>query len=44
MISEGTLEERLDDMLRGKMRLKDVLADGEEFWAAVRLDGEEKCS
>lgn len=41
MITEGTLEERLDVMLQGKTRLKDVLSDGEEFWRTVRLAPEE---
>lgn len=37
MISEGTIEERVDEMLLKKMSLKDILADGQAFWEAAKL-------
>ena len=38
MISEGTVEEHVDELLRQKVRLQDALKDGEEFWRTVSLD------
>lgn len=37
MVTEGTVEERIDRMLAEKTSLKEILADGEAFWKAVRL-------
>ena len=39
MIAEGTVEEHVDELLRRKVRIKEVLKEGEEFWRAVSLDG-----
>jgi len=40
MISEGTVEEHVDELLRQKVRLQDALKDGEEFWRTVSLDAD----
>jgi len=37
MVTEGTVEEHVDRMLSEKTTLKDILADGREFWKAVSL-------
>ena len=37
LINEGTVEERIDEILRRKMTLRDLLADGQAFWKAVKL-------
>ena len=37
MITEGTVEERVDELLLKKSSLKDLLADGSAFWEAVKL-------
>lgn len=37
MITEGTIEERVDEMLRKKSTLKDLLSDGQAFWEAAQL-------
>lgn len=37
MITEGTIEERIDELLSRKSSLKDLLADGSAFWEAVKL-------
>ena len=37
MITEGTVEERVDELLRKKESLKGIVADGERFWEAVKL-------
>lgn len=37
MITEGTVEERVDELLARKSSLKDLLADGSAFWEAVKL-------
>ena len=39
MIAEGTVEEHVDELLRRKVRIKEVLKEGDEFWRAVALDG-----
>ena len=38
MITEGTLEERIDAMLERKESLKRLLSAGEEFWQTVKLE------
>ena len=37
MITVGTLEERIDALLRRKRTLAELVKDGEEFWQAVAL-------
>lgn len=37
MISEGTIEERVDELLAKKSSLKDILSDGRAFWEAAKL-------
>lgn len=37
MITEGTIEERVDELLRKKSSLKDLIQDGQAFWEAVKL-------
>ena len=37
MMTEGTLEESIDRMLLKKTSLKELVADGEAFWKAVKL-------
>lgn len=37
MITEGTIEERVDEMLVKKSSLKNLIADGAAFWKAVEL-------
>ncbi len=39
MITEGTLEERIDEILRRKESLKDIIADSGSFWETVSLNG-----
>lgn len=39
MITEGTLEDRIDDILRRKESLKDVISNGGVFWSTVALSG-----
>ena len=36
-IATGTVEERVDEILARKESLKDLIADGQGFWNAVRL-------
>lgn len=37
MITEGTIEERVDELLAQKSSLKDLLSDGHSFWEAAKL-------
>lgn len=37
LISEGTIEERVDELLAKKSSLKDLLSDGTAFWEAAKL-------
>lgn len=37
MIAEGTIEERVDDLLAKKSTLRDILADGQAFWEVAQL-------
>lgn len=37
MIAEGTIEERVDELLARKSSLKTLLADGRAFWEAAKL-------
>ena len=36
-VTAGTIEERVDEILARKETLKDLVADGQAFWKAVRL-------
>ena len=35
-IAAGTVEERVDEILARKESLRDLIADGQAFWRAVR--------
>jgi SNF2 family DNA or RNA helicase len=37
-VTEGTLEERIEEILARKGSLAGILKDGSEFWNAVKLD------
>ncbi len=37
LVSEGTVEEHIDEILRKKTSLRDLLSDGQAFWKAVNL-------
>lgn len=37
-VTAGTVEERVDEILARKETLKELVADGQAFWKAVRLD------
>ena len=37
LVTEGTVEEHVDRMLAEKTTLKEILADGQAFWKAVKL-------
>lgn len=38
-VTEGTLEERIEEILERKRSLSGILKGGREFWEAVKLDG-----
>lgn len=37
LITEGTIEERVDELLTKKSTLKELLSDGQAFWEAAKL-------
>ena len=37
MITTGTVEERVDEILSRKESLKSLISDGDAFWKAVSL-------